>query len=74
MTLTISEEEFMTLKAPNLTNSALNQMAENFFGYGRWDAPHWFIGPEARMGRMAPTASKPGTIHGSATDKNKKPY
>jgi hypothetical protein len=22
-------------------------MAEHFFGYGRWDAPYWFIGPEA---------------------------
>jgi hypothetical protein len=26
-------------------------MAEHFFGYGRWDAPYWFIGPEAGMGK-----------------------
>jgi hypothetical protein len=24
-------------------------MAEHFYGYGRWDAPFWFIGPEAAM-------------------------
>jgi hypothetical protein len=24
-------------------------MAEHFFGYGRWDALYWFIGPEAAM-------------------------
>jgi len=24
-------------------------MAEEFYGYGRWDAPYWFIGPEAGM-------------------------
>jgi hypothetical protein len=22
------------------------EMAERFFGFGRWDAPYWFIGPE----------------------------
>jgi len=26
-------------------------MAEQLFGYGRWDAPFWFIGPEAGMGQ-----------------------
>jgi len=26
-------------------------MAEHFYGYGRWDAPFWFIGPEAGMGK-----------------------
>lgn len=31
--------------------SELAQMAEHFFGYGRWDAPYWFIGPEAGMAR-----------------------
>lgn len=29
----------------------LAHMAEHFFGYGRWDAPYWFIGPEAGMGK-----------------------
>jgi hypothetical protein len=29
----------------------LYYMAENFFAYGRWDAPFWFIGPEAGMGK-----------------------
>lgn len=29
----------------------LDQMAKDFFGYGRWDAPYWFIGPEAGMGK-----------------------
>ena len=24
----------------------LSHMSEHFFGYGRWDAPYWFIGPE----------------------------
>jgi hypothetical protein len=23
------------------------EMAERFYGFGRWDAPYWFIGPEA---------------------------
>ena len=25
--------------------------AEHLFGYGGWDAPFWFIGPEAGMGQ-----------------------
>jgi hypothetical protein len=25
---------------------AENEMAEKFWGFGRWDAPFWFIGPE----------------------------
>jgi hypothetical protein len=29
-----------------LRPSELDHMAEYFFGYGRWDAPFWFIGPE----------------------------
>jgi hypothetical protein len=28
-------------------------MAEDNFGYGRWDAPYWFIGPEQGMGAGA---------------------
>src|ERR1035438_9104836 len=30
-------------------DSELAAMAEHFFGYGRWDAPFWFIGSEAGM-------------------------
>jgi hypothetical protein len=26
-------------------------MAENFYGYGRWDAPFWFLGAEAGMSK-----------------------
>ncbi len=26
-------------------------MAEHFYGYGRWDAPYWFLGPEAGMSK-----------------------
>jgi hypothetical protein len=29
----------------------LAYMAERFFGYGSWDAPYWFVGPEASMGK-----------------------
>jgi hypothetical protein len=36
-----------TLNSP----SDILQIAEHFFGYGRWDAPFWFIGPEAGMGK-----------------------
>jgi hypothetical protein len=24
----------------------VDEMAERWYGYGRWDAPYWFIGPE----------------------------
>jgi hypothetical protein len=30
----------------SLPPSELDRMAEHFYGYGRWDAPYWFIGPE----------------------------
>lgn len=26
------------------------EMARTFYGYGRWDAPYWFIGPEPGKG------------------------
>jgi hypothetical protein len=29
--------------------SLLMDMARNWYGYGRWDAPFWFIGPEPGM-------------------------
>lgn len=28
----------------------LEMMARHFFGYGHWDAPYWFIGPEEGKG------------------------
>jgi hypothetical protein len=27
------------------------EMAENFYGFGSWDAPYWFIGPEQGQGK-----------------------
>lgn len=30
------------------------EMAQNCFGYGRWDAPYWFIGPEQGKGNDEP--------------------
>ncbi|HMF53960.1 MAG TPA: hypothetical protein VK593_06395 [Edaphobacter sp.] len=30
------------------------ERARHFFGYGRWDAPFWFIGPEVGKGRDEP--------------------
>jgi len=41
----------MDFKLSNLSQSELDHMAEKFFGYGRWDAPFWFVGPEAGMGK-----------------------
>jgi hypothetical protein len=32
-------------------DSELAHMVEHFYGYGRWDAPFWFVGPEAGMGK-----------------------
>lgn len=31
--------------------TALQVMDRNFFGYGHWSAPYWFIGPEQGKGR-----------------------
>jgi hypothetical protein len=33
-----------------LDNPDLIAMARGSYGYGRWDAPYWFIGPEQGMG------------------------
>ncbi len=30
----------------------VREMATRSFGYGRWDAPYWFIGPEQGQGRV----------------------
>lgn len=30
-------------------DSTTLEMARRFYGYGRWDARHWFIGPEPGM-------------------------
>lgn len=27
------------------------KMAQHFYGYGRWEAPYWFIGPEQGQGK-----------------------
>lgn len=27
-------------------DNGLQEMARDFYGFGRWDAPYWFIGPE----------------------------
>lgn len=32
-------------------NKDEEDMARGFYGYGHWDAPYWFIGPEQGMGR-----------------------
>ena len=34
-----------------LSQNELDCMAKEFYGYGRWDAPFWFIGPEAGMSK-----------------------
>ena len=31
---------------------AIGKMAQHCFGYGRWDAPYWFIGPEQGQRRV----------------------
>lgn len=35
------------------------EMARGFYGYGRWDAPYWFIGPEPGMGPNQPAGNAP---------------
>jgi hypothetical protein len=35
------------------------EMARGFYGYGRWDAPYWFIGPEPGMGPNQPASNAP---------------
>lgn len=32
------------------TTANLDDMAAKWFGYGRWSAPYWFLGPEPGMG------------------------
>ena len=41
----------MTRSELTLNPPELDHMAEDFYGYGRWDAPFWFIGPEAGMAK-----------------------
>ena len=38
---------------------AKHEMARRFYGYGRWDAPYWFIGPEPGKGRNQPADNTP---------------
>jgi hypothetical protein len=47
----ISNNAHMCNDRADLSPSELNRMAEQFCGYGKWDAPYWFVGPEAGMGR-----------------------
>ena len=32
------------------TDQDIRDMARGWYGYGRWDAPYWFVGPEPGMG------------------------
>ena len=34
-------------------DDGIRKMALRSFGYGRWEAPYWFIGPEQGMGDPA---------------------
>ena len=34
---------------PPVSETELERMPKEFFGYGRWDAPFWFIGPEIQF-------------------------
>ena len=34
-----------------MDGDGVREMARRFYGYGRWDAPYWFIGPEQGQGR-----------------------
>jgi hypothetical protein len=45
VTLALSEKGSMS----SLSESELAHMAEHFYGYGRWDAPFWFMGAGAGM-------------------------
>ena len=31
--------------------NAVMRAAENWYGYGAWDAPYWFVGPEPGMAK-----------------------
>jgi hypothetical protein len=35
------------------------EMARRSYGYGRWDAPYWFIGPEQGKGQGEPSGNSP---------------
>lgn len=39
------------MTAGEQVDSEVLAMGKHFFGYGRWDAPFWFIGPEAGQGK-----------------------
>jgi hypothetical protein len=34
---------------PDTSDADIHDMARKWYGYGRWDAPFWFIGPEPGM-------------------------
>jgi hypothetical protein len=46
-----AEPEGQTARPKTQTNTNLDEMARRSYGYGRWDAPYWFIGPEQGTGR-----------------------
>jgi hypothetical protein len=35
----------------NVSEADIDAMSDRWFGYGRWDAPYWFIGPEPGMAK-----------------------
>lgn len=45
----LNKGERMTLDQMNISTRKLD-MARDFYGYGRWDARYWFIGPEQGKG------------------------
>lgn len=53
-TMTLKTTQFdcvSTIAGATLNTPELAYMAEHFFGYGKWEAPYWFIGPEAGMAK-----------------------
>jgi hypothetical protein len=46
-----AKPEEKTARSKTQVNANLDEMARRSYGYGRWDAPHWFIGPEQGMGQ-----------------------
>jgi hypothetical protein len=44
-------------------DSDLREMARRSYGYGRWDAPYWFIGPEQGQGDEDLTTRLKAWIH-----------
>jgi len=45
-----AEPEEETVPSKTRKNTNLDEMARRSYGYGRWDSPFWFIGPEQGTG------------------------